>query len=136
MAEDLAAQIVAAANTANTLSEQRKIYRVVQLHHAGGTGIPATAYFEHERTYAPHHMQLHQLLNDGWKIEKEFTTTHVKTVVSKSRRLEENPFNPGGKWVPAHCDRCSHGGDCGCLVVEKRSDVLVTTPHYILSKIE
>ena len=66
--------------------------------------------------------QLSDLLNGGWKIEREFITTRTRILTSKIRKINQYHI--------ACCnDGCNH-----CMAVEKETEVLTNVTNFVLSK--
>ena len=92
MADDLAAQIVASARTADAIIESQRQFLVLEVHsqHHGPTidnrfvmlRLPnrGSTAIEVEDTQA----KLQALLNDGWRIEQSTPTTSLCTTKNKS----------------------------------------------------
>ena len=138
MAADLAAEIVAAATTADHLTEQQKEYRVVHIERKQTTGDrfdDRTAYAWWKDLQGRTQLRpLYKLLEEGWKIEREFTTTRTRILTSKIRKMDLRLNTQSGEsyLIPYVCS-CQAGCD-HCMVVEKEAEVLVNLTNFVLSK--
>ena len=125
MADELAAQIVAASITAEEVGTDRML---VHLKLDDGKTL---AY--------PGAQSLGSLLEVGWKIEHRFTVPETQTLKVWTRRQKE-----GKPDELESCNQCEAFGNankkggkrCSCFSISKTEDVIVDVPHLVLRKVK